>query len=442
MALDQKLAKIYIDCSATVYSGLNTGIQRVVRNIIRWSTGVNSAEFPPVIPVVVLWGFIFEISPEVVQINQSKLITFGSQTKLKVESTRVKVLKSISKYTVFGRFLVALFEIWDRFLRLIYRVLKYSRVTYFVFVSGFRVVKPTCDDTFLFLDSFWLLDLPALFRRSLKECRKKIAVSYDIIPLLYPDLVEEEGCKHFTRSFDYLIRQVDGLLTISDSVAIEVRQYLKDKNYGLERLPIDHFYLGADFKPKKDIQIETVRSSISGIFDDRRGEKIWLMVGTIEPRKNHMFVFQAFDQLWKEGFQDRLLFVGRIGWKCEDILERIENHPFYGSKLIYLDDSSDDELQFCYSKASALIFASKTEGFGLPLVEAMHYKIPVLCSDIPVFREVGGDYPEYFSLSDPRNLAEKIKSWNKALARELKTGAGFQSWKESADSIIKKVVEF
>jgi len=439
MSLNQKGPKIYVDCSATVYSGLNTGIQRVVRNVIKWSTGENAGDHPPIVPVVVLWGKVFEISPEVVQINSSKLIAFGSQTKLKVESTRVKIRKKLSKYKYFGDYFVAFFEFWDRALRLGYRVLKYSRVSYFVLTSGPKPVRPTSEDTFLFLDSFWLLDLPLLFRKGLADCKKKIAVSYDIIPLLYPALVEEEGRRHFTRSFDYLIRKVDGLLTISKSVAIEVRQYLKENNYNLEKLPIEHFYLGADFRALRG-GVDFVRSEIRAVVATDPQSKLWLMVGTIEPRKNHMFVSEAFEQLWKEGSNDRLLFVGRIGWKCEDVLDQMENHPLYGKKLIYLKDTSDYELQYCYSKAQALIFASKTEGFGLPLVEAMHYKIPVLCSDIPVFREVGGTYPEYFSLDHPSALAEKIKSWDSQLPlAETGAIAGFQSWKDSATEIIQKI---
>ncbi|MBK8203630.1 MAG: glycosyltransferase [Bdellovibrionales bacterium] len=68
-------------------------------------------------------------------------------------------------------------------------------------------------------------------------------------------------------------------------------------------------------------------------------------------------------------------------------IDRIQRHPQYGKKLIYLKDCDDRELQYCYSIASGLIFASLCEGFGLPLLEAMFHGIPVVCSDIPVLEK-------------------------------------------------------
>ena len=70
--------------------------------------------------------------------------------------------------------------------------------------------------------------------------------------------------------------------------------------------------------------------------------------------------------------------------------------------------SDDDELSFLYDHAAALIFPSYAEGFGLPIVEAARRGRPVICSDIPVFREVGGAGALYFRVNDARALAETI----------------------------------
>ena len=86
--------------------------------------------------------------------------------------------------------------------------------------------------------------------------------------------------------------------------------------------------------------------------------------------------------------------------------------------------------------------SSIAEGFGLPIVEAMERDIDVICSDMPVFREVGGEWPTYFSLDDKNSLAKAIQ--NKLTSNENKRVAGKQSekwmtWKESTLMLLRKV---
>ena len=129
---------------------------------------------------------------------------------------------------------------------------------------------------------------------------------------------------------------------------------------------------------------------------------MWLVVGTIEPRKNHSFILDVFEELWDQGRQDKLVIIGRIGWKCDQVIARMQSHPELEHKLFFFADASDDELLYSYRNSQGLIFASYVEGFGLPIVEAMASKLRVFCSEIPVFREVGGTYPSYFALEDKK----------------------------------------
>lgn len=430
--------RIYIDCSATVYSGANTGIQRVVRNVVKWSSQLKNSDELEIIPVVVLFSNVFYIKPEFVQINKSKLISFGSQAKLTVESTRVKIRNKLSKYRYFGWMFVSFFEFWDRLLRFAYKILKYSRVLSFVVLSGSHRYRPKRDDTFLFLDSFWLLDLPSLFARSLQECGSIQTVIYDIIPLRHPEIVEIVGCRNFSRSFHFLMNKVNKILTISKSVATDVKSYLLSQKYSLDGIEIKHFYLGADFKKKSGSEIHP-SIELKNMFKDD-GSSVWLMVGTIEPRKNHITVIEAFDKLWKQGIKLKLVIVGRIGWKCEETLDRIQNNPMFGKSLIYLKDCADEDLQYCYQNASGLIFASISEGFGLPLVEAIYFNVPVVCSDIPVFREVGGDYPCYFNPLSANDLAEKIQKFPLKVSVENKNNLQILTWQESTSQLFDQVI--
>src|SRR5262249_40144708 len=133
-----------------------------------------------------------------------------------------------------------------------------------------------------------------------------------------------------------------------------------------------------------------VRAELIGAFERPPVRKTYLMVGTVEPRKNHAHVLSAFEQLWSAGADVNLAIVGKYSWNSTEFKERLRRHPCFGNRLFWFEDVRDGELEYCYRHAAALITASYAEGFNLPIVEALRAGCPVLASDIPVHREVGG----------------------------------------------------
>lgn len=109
------------------------------------------------------------------------------------------------------------------------------------------------------------------------------------------------------------------------------------------------------------------------------------MVGTIEPRKGHSRVLSAYEHLWDEGLQEVLVLIGKRGWKCESTIKKIENHPELVIRLYWFESASDEFLDQVYRISNFLIAASYGEGFGLPVVEASNYGIPILARNIPIF---------------------------------------------------------
>ena len=124
---------------------------------------------------------------------------------------------------------------------------------------------------------------------------------------------------------------------------------------------------------------------------------MFLMVGTVEPRKAHGDALEAFEQLWADGVDVNLVIVGKQGWMVETLAARLRSHPMRGSRLFWLEAASDEMLERLYAGASALIAASHGEGFGLPIVEAARHGAGVIARDLAVFREVAGDHALYFS---------------------------------------------
>ncbi len=162
-----------------------------------------------------------------------------------------------------------------------------------------------------------------------------------------------------------------------------------------------------------------------------------MSVGTLEPRKAYPVAIEAFERLWAAGRDIRYVIVGRPGWNTRALQRRLREHREFGRRLLWLDDADDADLQLLYAHARGAVNCSVAEGFGLPLVEAALRGVPVIASDIAVFREVGGDGARYFDLLDSASLAAAIDD---VLARP-RTAPAIEtiSWRESALELVRLI---
>jgi glycosyltransferase involved in cell wall biosynthesis len=168
-----------------------------------------------------------------------------------------------------------------------------------------------------------------------------------------------------------------------------------------------------------------------------------LMVGTIEPRKNYPLALDVFELLWSKGFPLNLVIVGKPGWLVDSLLIRLREHKQLNKRLFFFDHCSDEDVARLYSNAAVLLFISKDEGFGLPLVEAAKYGIPIICSDIPIFREIAAEHATYVAIEDPEQLAREIGEWwQRSATGDVPQSSGMPrlSWEESAQALFNVVV--
>ncbi|MEI6335305.1 MAG: glycosyltransferase family 1 protein [Methylococcaceae bacterium] len=136
----------------------------------------------------------------------------------------------------------------------------------------------------------------------------------------------------------------------------------------------------------------------------------FVMLGTIEPRKNHWLLLQLWRQLI-ERFGDatpRLVIIGQRGWECENVVDLLERCEVLKGFVFEHSTCPDTELTSWLLHAQALLFPSFTEGYGMPLVEALTLGVPVIASDLPVFREIAGDIPEYINPLDGKRWGQLI----------------------------------
>lgn len=257
------------------------------------------------------------------------------------------------------------------------------------------------DDVLLMLDSSWTLPIWNAVDGFQARGTRVVSVIYDLIPVLHPKWCADDLARAFRDWLDHTLEHSDGALTISNTVSADVKSYLSFARPKHQHIPLASFYLGSDF--------QMMQAAVGSPADAQLFEHpTFLVVGTIEPRKNHAFILDAFEALWQAGHAINLLFVGRPGWKTEALIHRMVSHPMHNHRFYYWPGASDSQLAFAYANATALIFASQSEGFGLPLMEALVARLPVIASDLPIHREVGGDALHYVSLDDPEMLKEAV----------------------------------
>lgn len=285
-------------------------------------------------------------------------------------------------------------------------------------------------DKLLLLDSGWgfVDEYPPLLEDARRAGVEVTGCLYDLIPLRYPAATAAKNSGPFIPWFNDVLLRCDAIVCISQSVAQDFVAYLRETRLTPPRnMRIGWWPLGADFRAPAQagpsLGAQQITSTPTPFF---------MSVGTLEPRKAYSIALDAFERLWAEGCNARYVIVGRPGWNTRALQRRIREHAEFGRRLFWLRDASDADLFHLYPRASALIFPSFAEGFGMPLVEAAHHGVRVIASDIPVFREVGGGDAAYFNLLDSGSLAARVKEALAADADKRAQRPAVVSWAQSA----------
>jgi glycosyltransferase involved in cell wall biosynthesis len=260
---------------------------------------------------------------------------------------------------------------------------------------------------------------------------------YDLLPLQHPDWFPKRSERRFRHWLEVVARQADRCICISASVANDVRTTL-ERLMPARKPDICVIPLGADINasvPSSGLSphIEEIRTWVAR-------HRAVLCVGTVEPRKGHDRVLEAASLVWRNDPDSDLglLIVGRPGWKTDALQRQLRAHPEHGHRLLWLDNASDELLSELYAKTVGLVAASRAEGFGLPLLEAMAHGLPVLARDLPVFREIGGTWFDYFEDDAPAPFADRLLRWLSELRRPSPAAvAALPRWADSAQRLLQ-----
>lgn len=143
------------------------------------------------------------------------------------------------------------------------------------------------------------------------------------------------------------------------------------------------------------------------------GKPYFVMLGTIEGRKNHLLILTLWAELARRlgAACPQLVIIGQRGWECEQAVDMLERSDAIRGHVIELPRCDDAMLAAYMRNARALLFPSFVEGYGLPLVEALAAGTPVIASDLAVFRELAEGIPDYLSPIDGLGWMERIEDY-------------------------------
>lgn len=221
------------------------------------------------------------------------------------------------------------------------------------------------------------------------------------------DLIFEHYPQHHTATNRLFLQVGMPLFVRHASAVIAVSQATRQdliRHYNTDPAKLHVVYEGIDpgFQPAPPDAIARVVAAYS---PDR---PYLLMVGTLEPRKNHATAMAALAQLRAAGFPHRLLVVGGQGWRFAPIASLVKTMGLE-DRVTFTGHVPDADLPPLYSSATCLLLPSLYEGFGFPILEAFACGAPVVCSNVSSLPEVAGDAALLVAPTDAEGLAAAIR---------------------------------
>ena len=304
-----------------------------------------------------------------------------------------------------------------------------------------EAIEFKAGDQFLGLDLHAYVVLQQAFYQKLRRFGVGVKfVVYDLLPITLPHAFNK-GTKTAHQAWLQVVTESDGAICISKAVSATLSDWIQANGATCSPcFKIDWFHLGADInasQPSKGLP-NNAKTVLNGLH----ARPSFLMVGTVEPRKAHKQALAAFELLWERGVDVNLLIVGKQGWLVDDLAAKLRRHPELNRRLFWLENISDEFLQALYAHSACLIAASEDEGFGLPLIEAAQYRLPIIARAIPVFKEVALDHATYFSGLAPLDLADTVNNWLALKAQgsvPQSSAMPWLTWQESARQLIGRL---
>ena len=225
-----------------------------------------------------------------------------------------------------------------------------------------------------------------------------ILTIHDVIPLSHPWLMNRWSniAKAIGNTLEYTTSKADKIICVSETT----RQELLNR-FNIDERKLHVVYQPCRFSLGEQSSSKEADAEVLEWFGLSNAPYI-LFVGAIEPKKNLLNLLRAM-QLNKS--LPQLIVIGKFAWSCEQEKVMISELK---RRVRHLGFLADHELNILHKNASAFVFPSIVEGFGLPVLEALWNGVPCVISDIPVFRELFLNHAHFIDPYSPAAIAKGI----------------------------------
>lgn len=262
---------------------------------------------------------------------------------------------------------------------------------------------------------------------------KTILTVHDIFPFTHPEWVIASFAKKVQAALRPAILKANHLIAVSEATKADVHSYFKRDRHDIT---VTHLATADHLIPSPDVKADLLNQS------ELQSGKYFLALSTLEPRKNLSNLIDAFGKLAGKSSEWRLAVIGAKGWKTTPIFDKIKALGLE-DRVVFLGYVADEDLPCYFAGCRAFVCASFSEGFGIPVLEAMKLGAPVLTSNGGSLPEVASDAAMFFDPYDVNSIEESLiaatsDNWNRSdfIKRGLTRASEF-AWQKTAEQTAK-----
>ena len=260
-------------------------------------------------------------------------------------------------------------------------------------IAGHPIKKG--NDNFLLNPGYVSINV-ADYQRLIRTLQvKPIFMVHDLIPIKFPEYFSADEELRYHQKIKDILSLASGVTTNSNATLQELAQYAQQTQQPLPTTRATPLSSG----------LKLMKVSSRPI-----AKPYFVIVSNIQPHKNHLLLLQIWRNLHQSLGENvpHLFVIGQRGWRCQHIFDLLERCPALKTGVTELSHCSDALLSTYLHHSQALLSPSFTEGFGLPLIEALNYGVPVIASNLPVYREIANNIPEYLEPYDAKGWEAMI----------------------------------
>lgn len=235
--------------------------------------------------------------------------------------------------------------------------------------------------------------LPAWLK---KQRVKPVFLIHDLIPITHPEFCREGECQRHTIRMDHVLQCAHGIVANSQATLQAMAEFAGARGAAM---------------PSGLVSWLGVEDHGHVLPAPRGGHPYFVMIGTIEARKNHLLVLHTWERLVAElgNAAPKLFIIGQRGWEADEVFALLDRSSRLKTHVRELGRCDDATMAAMIDGARALLMPSFIEGFGIPVLESLQRGTPVIASDLAVFREIAGDIPLYVEALDGRGWEQAIR---------------------------------